>query len=78
MRCRSRDGPVGSHHDDARALKCVISVSSTVEREEALWEVCDREIGAVWLKVREERIIGALGVQVWILGADVNIRRLCA
>jgi hypothetical protein len=37
MRWRSRDGPCGSHHDDARALKCDTSVGSTVEVEEGLW-----------------------------------------
>ena len=33
MRCRSREGPCGSHHDEARALKCDTSVGSTVEAE---------------------------------------------
>jgi hypothetical protein len=37
MRWRSRDGPCGSHHDDARELKCDTSVGSTVEFEEGLW-----------------------------------------
>jgi hypothetical protein len=37
MRWRSRDGPWGSHHDDASALKCNTSVGSTVEFEEGLW-----------------------------------------
>jgi hypothetical protein len=31
IRWRSREGPWGSHHDDARALKCDTSVGSTVE-----------------------------------------------
>ena len=31
MRCRRRDGPCGSHHVDARALKCEISFWSTDE-----------------------------------------------
>jgi hypothetical protein len=33
MRWRSREGPWGSHHDDARALKCVTSVGSTEDFE---------------------------------------------
>jgi hypothetical protein len=36
MRCRRRDGPWGSHHDEARALKCDTSVGSTVEFGEGL------------------------------------------
>jgi len=31
MRWRRREGPWGSHHDDASALKCDTSVGSTVE-----------------------------------------------
>jgi len=34
MRCRSREGPWGSHHDEASALKWETSVGSTVE-----WDV---------------------------------------
>jgi len=33
MRWRRREGPWGSHHDDASALKCDTSVGSTVEVE---------------------------------------------
>lgn len=29
MRCRIRDGPWGSHHEEARAEKCDISVAET-------------------------------------------------
>lgn len=31
MRWRSRDGPWGSHHDDARFVKCVTSKALTEE-----------------------------------------------
>lgn len=31
MRCRARDGPWGSHHEEARAEKCDISVAETVD-----------------------------------------------
>lgn len=31
IRCRIREGPWGSHHEEARAEKCDISVSETVE-----------------------------------------------
>lgn len=31
MRCRIREGPWGSHHEEARAEKCDISLSVTVE-----------------------------------------------
>jgi hypothetical protein len=37
MRCSRREGPCGSHHDDARALKCDTSVGSTVELGVGLW-----------------------------------------
>ena len=37
MRWRSREGPWGSHHDEAMALKCDTSVGSTVEFGEGLW-----------------------------------------
>lgn len=38
MRCRSREEPCGSHHEDASALKCETSVGSTVELGEGgLW-----------------------------------------
>jgi hypothetical protein len=31
MRCRRREGPWGSHHDEASALKWLISFASMVE-----------------------------------------------
>lgn len=38
MRCSSREEPWGSHHEEARALKCDTSVGSTVEvGEVGLW-----------------------------------------
>jgi hypothetical protein len=37
MRWRRREGPWGSHHDDASALKWDTSVGSTVELGVGLW-----------------------------------------
>lgn len=39
IRCSKREEPCGSHHDEARALKCDTSVGSTVELDEGegLW-----------------------------------------
>jgi hypothetical protein len=42
MRCRSREGPWGSHQLEASALKCDTSVGSTVPvcvEAEGLWRV---------------------------------------
>lgn len=37
MRCRGREGPWGSHQDEASALKWETSVGSTVELDVGLW-----------------------------------------
>ena len=62
MRCRSRDGPCGSHQLDARALKCETSVGSTVELP-GLW--C---LGLVC----EKFLVAGLGVIV-----DLKLTRVC-
>jgi hypothetical protein len=47
IRCSGRDGPWGSHQEEARAEKWEISVALT-EAEEGVWRV-----GAVVLRVRD-------------------------
>lgn len=41
MRCRRREGPCGSHHEEARREKCDISVGETDDWFEASWAVQD-------------------------------------
>lgn len=70
MRWRRREGPWGSHHDDARALKCDTSVGSTVPLlgdAEGLW----RLVGV--LERKREAIRGiARGI-----GGRVDVRGKC-
>jgi hypothetical protein len=68
MRWRSRDGPCGSHHDDASALKCDTSVGSTVPvLVEGLWLVTGveekhREAVGTMRCARCLRVVERLGV----------------
>jgi len=70
MRWRSREEPCGSHHEEARALKCETSVGSTVEVElGGLW----RRVGVVVkARVAVEEICGIVAIRS---GAGWRIQR---
>ena len=61
IRCKSRDGPCGSHHDEARLAKWESSVGSTVE-------FAGSEGVSCWLKC---------GLEVEKLATDEDVRMRC-